>query len=287
MKQINLKEWTRIGAGGNGKTYKSEDESDVLLKVNNGEGAEYERVKREYDLSCAVRGMGIRTPETFEIVQVGKGYGTLFERIRGKKSLCRICADNPSRIAEMAALMSRRGRELHAVECTDALIRPAKEYALKGLEHFREDLTPEELKAVEGWIDALKDVKTCLHGDFNPGNLIVSGEGDWWIDLGRFSYGDPLLDVAHLYMFCNEGRDSWIVRKVIEHISHMKFSQLQLFWNAFLDAEGIEDKAGFEKVILPYLAMDKLVRHGFQHSDRFKGNVLRSIRKAMPVGYFY
>ena len=129
--------------------------------------------------------------------------------------------------------------------------------------------------------DALKDENTCLHGDFNPGNLIVSPKGDWWIDLGRFSYGDPLLDIAHLYMFCNEGRDSWIVRKVIEHISHMKFSQLQSFWDAFLDAEGITDKAGFDKMIQPYLALDKLVRHGFQHSDRLKKNVLRSIRKAM------
>ena len=45
--------------------------------------------------------------------------------------------------------------------------------------------------------------------------------------------------------------------------------------------KGITDKTGFEKMILPYLALDKLVRHGFQHSDRLRKNVLRSIRKAM------
>ena len=33
MKQINLKDWTPIGAGGNGKTYKSADDGDVLRSI--------------------------------------------------------------------------------------------------------------------------------------------------------------------------------------------------------------------------------------------------------------
>ena len=41
---------------------------------------------------------------------------------------------------------------------------------------------------------------TCLHGDFHPGNLISGEGGEYWIDLGGFSYGDPLLDISTLYM---------------------------------------------------------------------------------------
>jgi len=40
-----------------------------------------------------------------------------FERISGKKSLSRICADDPSRISEMAALLASEGKKLHATVC--------------------------------------------------------------------------------------------------------------------------------------------------------------------------
>ena len=39
----------------------------------------------------------------------------------------------------------------------------------------------------------IPDPCTCLHGDFTTGNLITDGKECYWIDLGWFSYGNPLL----------------------------------------------------------------------------------------------
>lgn len=265
---IDLKDWVLFGAGGNGKTYRPADPADdkVLLKVNNGSGASYERVKLEYDSSCAVRSIGVETPEMYEIVQVGKNYGVLFQRIKGKKSLCRVCADNPERIEEMATLLSTKGRELHALECDNPFFSPVAEHIRKGLDVYRPFLKKSECAIVEQWIDELPDVKNCLHGDFNPGNLILAEDKTYWIDLGRFTYGDPMLDMSHLYLFCV----AMSGKKIVQDLAHMTEEQLKAFWAAFLKAEGItgpEEIQRYENKLRKYMVLDMMARHGFQKSS--------------------
>ena len=40
------------------------------------------------------------------------------------------------------------------------------------------------------------DRSTYLHGDFHFGNMITDGNRDYMIDLGAFSYGNPLFDLS-------------------------------------------------------------------------------------------
>lgn len=266
MKSIDLKDWILFGEGGNGKTYRPADNSEeILLKVNKGKGATLEQVKWEFESSNAVRRLGIDTPALYEIVQVGKKYGILFQRVKGKKSISRICADNPERIEEAAALLSKKGRELHSTECTDPMFRPISETARKGLEAFRLFLNKDQYNVVKRWIDELPQTQSCLHGDFNPGNLIVAGEEIYWIDLGRFSYGDPMMDIAHLYLFCVVMSHTFIV----QNLAHMTERQLKDFWKAFLKAEGLssaEEIAQYERNIRKFYVLDWMVRQGFKKS---------------------
>ena len=271
MKQINLKDWIQIGAGGNGKTYRPADGSDdkVLLKVNKGKGSKFECVKEEFELSCAVAAMGLPTPKMYEVVKVGESYGTLFERVKNKKSICRICADDPSRIEEMAALMSRMVQELHSVECTSDCFRPVKEYAMKGLEFVRGYVKEPEYNTLKGWIDTMEDTRTCLHGDLNLGNLIVNPDGAWWIDLGRFTYGDPMVDIGHLYMFTHGETSafSWSIQLGLQRLFHMKMRDLHRFWDAFVQAQGVTDKPAYEETVRRYVVIDELIGIGLQPSS--------------------
>lgn len=265
MRQIDLNEWIAYGAGSNGKTYRPLDETDdsVILKVNFGSSSSYKTVKEEFDSSNAVLNLGVETPRMYEMVQVGKRYGTLIQRVKGKESLCRICADNPDRIEEMAALMSRKGRELHALDCDTSYFHPISEYLFKGLGVYRPFLSKSQCATLEQWIKSLPETKKCLHGDFNPGNLILAGGRQFWIDLGRFSYGDPFIDISHLYLFCVEMSHT----RTVQELSHMTEEQLKAFWKAFLKAEGVtseEDVAIYEAKARKYMALDMLARQGVQ-----------------------
>ena len=108
--EVNLSAWSKVGEGGNGTTYENPAYPDMLLKLNNAHSNQLEPVKQEFDRSVAVSRLGLPTPAMYQIVRVGDAYASLSERIRDKKSLSRICHDEPQRTEEMACLLARLGR---------------------------------------------------------------------------------------------------------------------------------------------------------------------------------
>lgn len=93
--------------------------------------------------------MDLKSIDINSWTQVGDAYGYTFERIKGKKSLSRICADDPSRISEIAALLASEGRKLHATTCDTAFFPSHKEGALKaiGAADFADEADKQKLLA--------------------------------------------------------------------------------------------------------------------------------------------
>ena len=262
-KQIDLTEYVQTGEGGNGKTYVTSADSDEILKVNNARLSTWEVVKHEYDVSKAVASLGIPVPAMYRIVQVGDAYGTISQRIKGKKSLSRICHDEPERTEEMARLLCHKGKELFAKPCDTEFFPSRKAQAILAVERatFVSRRNREKMRA---FIETIPENTHCVHGDFQTGNLIQAGADYYWIDLDRFGYGDPMFDIGHFFLICH----IYAPMKQVQDIFHMTEEQFHRFWDAFAkEYTGQDDHIAFDAQAGRFAALDVILRNVFQKSN--------------------
>lgn len=254
--QIDLTEWKQVGEGGNGKTYEKLSEPEKILKVNNSRSNDLASVKQEFEVSRAVESLGLPTPRMFDIVRVGDAFGAVSERIRDKKSLSRICHDEPSRTAEMGALLARLAKDLSSTQCNTEFFPDRRQQAMKATE-IATYVSRKYRDKIRAFIGSIPECTTCSHGDFQPGNVIMSGGKCYWIDLGRFAYGDPRFDIGHLFQICRV----YAPMKQVQDIFHMTLDQFHEFWDAFAkEYTGKEDHSEFDAMAGRFAAIDVLMR---------------------------
>lgn len=251
--QITLSEWTQVGEGYNGQAFVSDAHPGVMLKLVRSEMGAAHKVEQEFYAAKTAYEIGLPTPQMYEIVRDGKDHGYLCQAITGKKSFTRLCADDPERIPELAARMAEYGHVLHAMPIeTSDYVPNIKELLLTALADS--PLVTEEQRAIlKETVLAMPDDRTCLHGDFQPGNLLLADGKHYWIDLGWLAQGCPLMDLAHLYKMMVE--DSIIPQ--VQDLTHMSREQMLAFWDAFARAyTGRDDIEAFNRELLPYAVLD-------------------------------
>lgn len=259
FREIDLSKWRQVGEGGNGKTYICPDDPDVLLKVNNSRLSTLEAVTKEYNVSRKVQETGLSVPQMKEIVRVSGVYGTITERIAGKKSLSKICHDSPEKTEEMAAFLCERAKELFSKECDTAFFPDRKKQLLSALEKAT-FLGKETLGIISDFARNIPDCTTCVHGDLQMGNLIVSEGKYYWIDLDRFGYGDPMFDIGHLYLLCKV----YSSMKRVQELFHISKEQFDRFWDAFARAyTGKDDHEEFDLQAKRFACIDIILRTHF------------------------
>ena len=257
--QIDLSQWQQVGEGGNGKTYENPSRPDVILKVNNARLSTLEAVQHEYDVSKAVEGLGLSVPQVYEIVRVGDAYATISQRIKGKKSLSRICHDEPERTEEMAQVLCRKGKELFATTCDTGVFPSRKEQVLWAIGHAG-FVSKKNRELIRAFAETIPEKTTCVHGDFQSGNIIMSGESFYWIDLDRFAYRDPMFDIGHLFQICKV----YAPMKRVQDIFHMTLDQFNRFWDAFAkEYTGQDDHSEFDRLSGKFACLDVIVRTYF------------------------
>lgn len=254
---IDISVWAKVGEGGNGSTYVNPSEPDIILKVNKPSLNKEAFVRHEFEVSKAVEGLGLPTPRMHEMVRVGDAYGTLSERVRQKRSLARICADDPGRTEEMARLLCEKFKILSETPCNTDFFPNRKEQLMRAMDKVQ-FIGEKNRILLRAFAETIPEVTTCSHGDLNMGNLILSGERFYWIDLERFGYGSPMFDIGHLYLICSY----YAPLKQVQGIFHMDEALLRRFWDAFAKAyTGQEEHAAFDTQARRYAAMDLVVRY--------------------------
>ena len=215
------------------------DEQHVLKLFRDWCPADW--VGYEARIARAVHESGVPSPAAGEIVEVAGRRGLVYERLEG-----------PSMLQEMNTrpwMLLKHARSLAELQVQ------VNQQSISGLPSYKDRLRhdisrtshlSEELRnKVLARLEALPDGQNLCHGDFHPGNILITQRGPVVIDWMNACAGSPWADVArtHLLLTIGAKADKQQVNAIIKTIVGLYYRAYQRRHNAlFPDSEHQVDR---------------------------------------------
>ena len=252
--KISLDDYVLSGGGANGESYDHRSDPSVMLKLYFP--GKVQQPLDEMILARKVYELGIPTPEPGDYVVTEDGrYGIRFRRILGKKSYSRATADEPEKVAEFAGEFADMCKKLHETHVDTSLFQSVKEryFSLLKQNPF---FTSSEKDKIGRFIVDVPDTDTALHGDLQYSNAIFAGDKRYFIDLGDFSYGNPIFDLGQVYLCCCLSSEEFI-----QETFHLSKTLSRKFWDCFASAYFGPERSlkDIEEEILPFAGLKTLI----------------------------
>ena len=160
------------------------------------QGMPYEYVRQEFKNARMLFEWGIRVPEAFEIVSRNGRHGIVYEKINGVSMWER--ADK-GHVLEKFLAEHKKFLNMS----TDNRLMPYKEFIIAMIERGNEG---EDFKGFIKEIRGLPDGNSVLHGDYHPGNVMITEAGEFVIiDLLNVCCGPKEYDVARTFFLLENG----------------------------------------------------------------------------------
>lgn len=203
-----------VGAGNTAEVFDYGDGKVCKLFY---EGYPKDAVKREFRNATEVHRQGLPVPKVFEMVESEGRTGIVYEKIAGK-SMLECIFENPGNagfyLEEFVRLQKNWLKEV-VVQASSAL--SYKEY----LQMLINGVGQEEASLLEE-INGLPEGDTLLHGDFHPGNVLISTDyRAVVIDFMNVCRGPALYDIARTYFLLKE-KDEAFRRAYLEKMEVSK-----------------------------------------------------------------
>jgi len=159
--------------------------------------AEFGRdVEKEMLATGAVHDAGLPVPAVEGMVEVRGRQGIVMERVDGP-SMLEAFLSRPWNLVRMARLLAELHVQVHS--CQAVGLASHREKTVDEIQR-RARLKPPVLEAVLEVLRQLPDGTAVCHGDFHPGNIIMSGRGPVIIDWVDARRGNPLADVTRTWL---------------------------------------------------------------------------------------
>ena len=150
-------------------------------------------IDKEIEIGRYIQEAQLPVPRVYERTEKNNRIGIIYERIEGP-SLLNELATKPWNVVRYGRLLAKLHTQIHEVQAP-ADLETQREWATGGIsvsEKIVEDLKTRILQLLEG----LPDGNILCHGDFHPGNIIITPSGPVIIDWMTVSKGVPSGDVA-------------------------------------------------------------------------------------------
>lgn len=160
-----------------------------------------DRVEYEARIARAVYAAGVPSPAPGEIVEINGRHGLIYERLEGISMLQEMNA-RPWSILKNARLLAELQAQIHQQSIPGLpTYKERSAQDIRNAPHLRED----QRERVLALLAVLPDDQKLCHGDFHPGNILLTKRGPVIIDWLTACTGSPWADVARTIVIGNVG----------------------------------------------------------------------------------
>lgn len=182
-----------LAEGRTAEVYEHGDDHTAVLKLWREDFIQ-EDADYEAEITQAVKSLGVRCPEVYDVIHKAGRRGIVYERVHGHV-LSRLFRRQPFAYRRWAGLMAASQVAIHRAHTQNDTFPKQKDvlqnriYAARGLNAELRDKLLLDLKDVP-------DGDAICHGDLHPRNIIVTDDDTVAIDWINATRGDPASDVA-------------------------------------------------------------------------------------------
>ena len=171
-------------------------------------------VEDESKVAHAIHKAGIPSPAVGEILEVNHRRGLIYERVFGSSMLHEISA-RPWKFPKYARLLAELHSQINQLSIPELhSYHEGLMYTIRRAPHLDDDLRAKTLER----LSALKDGDRVCHGDFHPGNVLLTERGPIVIDWMTARRGNPWADVARTNLLLSIGAKSAQVKPVVRFL---------------------------------------------------------------------
>lgn len=176
-------------------------EEGTVLKLAR-EWVPHEWIAHEFRITAIVHAAGVPTPKPHALIEHAGAAGIIYDRLEGPTMLDRI-GTAPQRAGKLGRMLGKLHADIHARQGAPDL--PDNNDRLQKRIASIAEAPDEYRQAAQDALARLPRGSSLLHGDFHPGNVILTPDGPVVIDWPDASRGHPLSDVARTVVLASLG----------------------------------------------------------------------------------
>lgn len=154
------------------------------------EGYSYQAAIREFENAIAVNDMDFQKPKAYEFITYKGKHGIVYDKVMGESLLDWTL--RTGNLKECAILMAKAHKAILKHDIRN--VPDYKDFLIYQIN--KASIAKEERQNALHMTDQLEDGTTLCHGDFHPGNVMLSQDSVSVIDFMNVCRGNRLYDIA-------------------------------------------------------------------------------------------
>ena len=185
-----------IGKGFFGTVYRID--AETIVKVYRGKDS-IPMIENEKAMAKKAFLSGIPTAISYDIVQVGEDYGSVFELLNAR-TFHELAQSGDMPLEDVITKYAGLLKLVHTTRLEAGTFPSYKEKFLDHLEVIKKHLTEEQYDGLKKLLTKVGDDNTVVHGDIQMKNVMLSDGEAMLIDMDTLGLGNPVFEFAGLYV---------------------------------------------------------------------------------------